>query len=405
MSRPKVALLIESSRAYGRGLLRGVGAYMRTHRPWSIYVEPHGLNEPLPRWIRTWKGDGILARITDERTARLLRAIKVPTIDLRGAVADSGIPLVGLDSRAAARLAFEHLRERGFRHFAFCGVISNQYRFLDQRADEFERVSLESGCQFSKFPGTGKERNAQSWDGDQRQLKRWLNELPKPVGILACHDDRGVELLNACREARIAVPEDVAVTGIDNDVVLCELSDPPLSSVDSNTEQIGYRAAELLDALMAGRIELNGTTLVEPAGIVLRRSTDTIAVSDREAAAVMRFIREHATNGINVVDVLSHTALSRSTLERRFRKVFGLSPSDEIQRVRLERVKQLLAETEHSMSKIADMCGYEYPEHMATVFRREIGQTPGVYRRMERQAKPAVPYASQCSAKFSSSSG
>jgi LacI family transcriptional regulator len=382
--RPKVALLIESSRAYGRGLLRGIAAYARTHRPWSIYVEPHGLEQPTPQWIRTWDGDGILARVTDQATADLLLATGIPTIDLRGALKDSGIPLVGLDSPAAARLAFEHLRDRGFKNMAFCGVQPGQYRFLDQRAAEFERLAKQSGCWFSSFPPAGQAGSVQNWDEQQRQMAGWVAELRKPVGILACHDDRGHELLNACREADVAAPDDVAVVGIDNDEVLCELSSPPLSSVDSNTTQIGYTAAELLDQMMAGKIELSGTTLVEPAGVVARRSTDTMAIDDREIAAAMRFIREHACDGINVEDVLAHTGMSRSTLDRRFASIFGHSPSDEIVRVKIERVKQLLTATSYPLQRVADLAGFEHSEHMGSLFRRKTGQTPGEYRSAKR---------------------
>jgi LacI family transcriptional regulator len=382
--RPKVALLIESSRAYGRGLLRGVAAYARTHRPWSIYVEPHGLEQPAPEWIRTWDGNGILARVTDRAMANLLLQTGIPTIDLRGALEDSGIPLVGLDSPAAARLAFEHLRDRGFGNLAFCGVQPGQYRFLDQRAAEFERLAKENDCWFSSFLPAGPADLTPNWDQQQQLMANWVHQLRKPVGILACHDDRGHQLLNACREADVAVPDDVAVVGIDNDEVLCELSSPPLSSVDSNTTQIGYTAAELLDQLMAGEIELSGTTLVQPAGVVARRSTDTLAIDDRQIAAAMRFIREHACDGINVEDVLEHSGLSRSTLDRRFASVFGHSPSDEIVRVKIERVKQLLVVTSYPLRRVADLAGFEHSEHMGSLFRRKTGLTPGEYRSAQR---------------------
>jgi len=379
--RPKVALLIESSRAYGRGLLRGIRSYVQTHGPWSIYFEPHGLGEPLPAWLESWKGDGILVRITDRRTCDAVLATGLPAIDLRGSIPDTGIPLIGLDSRAAARMAFEHLRERGFRHFAFCGAPRGQYRFLDQREDEFERIVHEAGFSFSCYPPHGDASPTATWDQDQTHLARWIDGLPKPVGIMACHDDRGHELLNACREVRIAVPDDVAVIGVDNDEVLCELSDPPLTSVNSNTDAIGYRAAALLDGLMRRKSSAPPLTQLEPLGVVARKSTDVLAIDDREIAAAMRFIREHACDGINVQDVLGQVALSRSTLDRRFASIFGRSPSDEITRVRFERVKQLLADTDYPLARIADLAGFEHAEHMGVIFREKTGQTPGQFRK------------------------
>jgi LacI family transcriptional regulator len=236
------------------------------------------------------------------------------------------------------------------------------------------------------FPAMNEGRAAANWDQQQRELVHWIAKLPKPMGILACHDERGVDLLNACREFQIAVPDDIAVIGVDNDEVMCELADPPLTSVDSNAEQIGYRAAELLEQLMERKITLPGRTLIEPGGVVLRRSTDVLAVDDREVATAMRFIREHACDGINVDDVLQHTRLSRSTLERRFTRLFGRSPSDEVARLRMERVKQLLEQTNHPLSRIADLSGIEHPEHLGRLFRRTVGKTPGEYRRAMRAA-------------------
>ncbi len=380
--RLKVALLIESSRAYGRGLLRGVAAYIRAHRPWSTYVAPRGLTEPLPRWLKAWKGDGILARINDRRMAELIQETGLPAIDLRGCAPDSRIPTLGVNAVSVARLAFEHLRERGLRHFAFCSA-APQYHFFDERGVEFERMASEAGCSFGIFPTSNNIRPATNWDEEQQQLANWVAQLPKPVGILASHDERGVDLLNACQDLQIAVPDDVAVIGVDNDEVMCELANPPLSSVDPNTERIGYRAAELLEQVMAGKLHLSDTRL-EPGGIVARRSTDVLAMNDPEIAAAMRFIHEHACDGINVEDVLQHTRLSRRTLERRLAELFGRSPRDEILRLRVERVKQLLVETNHPLSRIADLAGIIHPEHLGRLFRRVTGQTPGEYRQAMR---------------------
>lgn len=385
-NRPRVALLIESSRAYGRGLLAGIAQYVRDHHAWSIYVEPHGLAEPPPDWLENWNGDGILARVTTPQMARMIRDTGIPAIDLRGATEGTNLPLVGLDSPAAARLAFEHLRERGFRHFGYCGLESGLYRFLDQRAQAFIHLVEAAGFSCHCFPdhheaATGQAVSKLSWDDRQQLLSEWVAKLPQPIGLFACHDTQGVELLNACRQCHIDVPDSIAVVGVDNDDVVCGLSDPPLSSVDSNTHEIGYRAASLLDQMMSGDITLTGTTLIPPLGVVARRSTETLAIDDQQIAAVMRFIRNHACDGINVDDVVQNTSLSRSTLDRRFARYFGHSPSDEILRLRIERVKQLLIETTWSLPQIAHRSGFVHPEHMGVLFRRKVGQTPGEFRR------------------------
>jgi LacI family transcriptional regulator len=163
--------------------------------------------------------------------------------------------------------------------------------------------------------------------------------------------------------------------------VLCELCDPPLSSVAPNAERIGYEAAELLDRLMAGGRAPARERLIEPVGVVARQSTDVLSIDDAEVAAAVRFIRERACGGLRVEQVLRHVAVSRSLLERRFRKYLGRSPQGEIRLVRLKRVKQLLADTDLSLVAIAQLAGFVHPEYMSVVFKRLTGQTPRAYRR------------------------
>jgi LacI family transcriptional regulator len=182
-------------------------------------------------------------------------------------------------------------------------------------------------------------------------------------------------------DLKIRVSDEVSVIGIDNDEVLCELADPPLTSVDSNAVQIGFQAASLLDQMMAGERKLEGMTLISPGEVIARRSSDAIAVPDREAAAAMRFLREHACEGVNVADVVAHSQLSRSTLERRFKKWFGTSPKEELDRARPQKVKLLLEVTDSPLARIAGLTGFEHSEHMGTAFRRTFGVTPGAFRK------------------------
>jgi LacI family transcriptional regulator len=215
-------------------------------------------------------------------------------------------------------------------------------------------------------------------DGDR--VAGWLKKLPKPLGLMACNDIRGQEVLSACRAAGITVPEEVAVIGVDNDEMLCELSDPPLSSVSLDTERIGYEAAALLDQMIAGKKNLDLPILVLPAGIITRRSTDVLAIEDRHIANATRFIRERACVGIDVSDVLKFVPLSRSTLERRFLRLLGHSPKEEILRTRLDRAKQLLAETDLSLAQVADKVGFQHPEYLSVIFKKKTHLTPGEFR-------------------------
>ncbi|HXF09421.1 MAG TPA: XylR family transcriptional regulator, partial [Desulfuromonadaceae bacterium] len=320
--RPRVALLIESSRAYGRRTLFGVARYVREHRPWSIFLQERSLGETCPTWLKDWKGDGIIARVESRQIANGIRKLGVPAVDVRYLLRNLGLPSVRPDDAAAARLAFEHLRERGFRHFAFCGF--NGADYSDVRRDSFLECAAHAKLPCHVYTDPVKIRKATTQEYEVRGLRdsehvvRWLTDLPKPVGVMACNDIRGQQVLNACRTAGISVPDEVAVIGVDNDEMLCELADPPLSSVSLDTERIGYEAAALLDQMIAGKQPKQPLILVQPVGVITRRSTDVLAIEDRHITMATQFIRERACEGIDVSDVLKVVPLSRSTLERRF---------------------------------------------------------------------------------------
>jgi LacI family transcriptional regulator len=215
-------------------------------------------------------------------------------------------------------------------------------------------------------------------------LESWLVSLPKPVGVMACNDMLGFQVLDGGRSAGLKVPEDVAVIGVDDDTLLCGLCDSPLSSVIPNAEYLGYEAAALLDLLMEGGRAGFKERLVPPLGIATRLSTDVLAVEDTAFSFAKRFIHEHACHGITVEDVLQGVPLSRMSLERRFRKHLGRTPHAEIRAVQIARAKQLLTETEHPIHRIARLVGFDHPEYFNVLFKREVGLPPGRYRQQAR---------------------
>ena len=382
-SRPRVALLIESSRAYGRRVLFGIARYVRQH-PWTISLQERSLGDTSPAWLKSWKGDGIIVRIETRQIANGIRKLNLPTVDVRYLFQNLNLPSVRPDDAAAARLAFEHLRERGFQHFAFCGF--NGADYSDARRDSFVQCVEQVGLRCDVYHDRAHFQKASTQRFEERGLKdgdnvaRWLEKISKPVGIMACNDIRGQQVLNACRTTNISVPGEAAVIGVDNDEMLCELSDPPLSSVSLDTERIGYKAAELLDQLMAGKKPTEPLVLVQPAGVVTRGSSDAMAIDDRHVTTAIQFIRRQACEGIDVSDVLKSVPLSRSTLERRFIRALGHSPKEEILRVRLARARQLLAETDCSLAEVADKVGFEHPEYLNVIFKKKVGLTPGDFR-------------------------
>ena len=318
------------------------------------------------------------------KLGRALLARRVPIVDVRGAVHDLGIPLIETDDEAVVRRAVEHFQERGFRQFAYCGSPGANYS--ETRERYFTKQIAEAGFPCNIYQPPAPSRGIM-WELERQNLgyrdhvARWLKKLAKPVGLMACNDIRGQQVLDACREAGIAVPDEIAVLGVDNDDLLCNLADPPLSSVAPNARRIGYEAAALLEKLMAGQPGPTETVFVPPLGVATRRSTDVLAVEDREVAGADRFIRENACKGIKVDDVLEAVPLSRSVLERRFVQLLGRTPKAEIVRVQLERVKQLLAETDFPLAQVAAMTGFEHPEYLSVVFKNKTGQTPGMYRK------------------------
>ena len=277
----RVAVLIETSREYGRGLLQGVIRFRQENPDWSIYFQQQDLGAALPKWLTSWRGDGILARVTDQSAAKQLLATKVPLIDLRGGTRDLGIPLFGIDNQSVAVHAFNHLKACGLQHFAFVGEPIGQHVYDDVRREAFSRLVKEQGDPCHVFKTRSSNRHA-NWDEHQQRLAQWLKQLPQPVGIMCCHDDRGQQVLDACQRANLGVPDEVAVIGVDNDDFLCKLSIPSLTSVDVRSERIGYQAAKLLHEVMNGEATFDQPVLFNAAGVVVRQSTDVITCGDPE---------------------------------------------------------------------------------------------------------------------------
>jgi LacI family transcriptional regulator len=218
------------------------------------------------------------------------------------------------------------------------------------------------------------------WEREQALLARWISKLPTPIGLFACDDDRGREVLEACKMAGLHVPDDVAVVGVDNDEVFCELADPPLSSVALNAETAGYRAAALLDAMMHGRVRQRQQIVVEALGVITRRSTDIVAVEDDDVAGALQFIRRQQGRDISVDRVAEEVAMSRRSLEKRFRDTIGRTVLEEIQLMRLNRAKRLLLETTYPISKVAEIAGFGSAGYFIQFFQKHVGKTPRKYR-------------------------
>jgi len=373
---PHVALLVETSNAYCRLLLQGVADYIQGHGPWSIYLGERKRGDPVPAWLARWEGDGIIARVENEKMSESIMHSKMPAVNVSQTDFDPMLPSVNTDEFAVARMSVEHLINRGFRQLAYCSVTGFSWGKLRQKA--FVDAAQEAGFSCHVYEPTANRR--MSWEREQEDLAKWLQSLPKPIGMRAAYDFRGQQVLDACRRVGLAVPEEIAVVGAGNDEVLCRLAWPPMTSTDPNPIVIGYEAAALLDRLMQGEPMNGQRVLVQPLSIAARQSTDIMAIEDKDIAAAVRIIRESACEGINVGDVLSRIPVVRQSFEHRFKKVLGRTPHAEIVRVRLEHVKLLLQKTDLPLATVAEKAGFKHPAYMSTLFKDKTGKSPSSFR-------------------------
>jgi LacI family transcriptional regulator len=310
--------------------------------------------------------------------AEAIAATKLPVVDALGVISNLPFPIVHVNNRSIAAMAAQHFLERGLRHFAFFGI--EHENWSEERYAAYCHTVGQVPSQVPIYEQPRDPTGARSWERSENRLAAWVAALPKPVGVMVCSDQRGPPLLEACRRAGLSVPDEVAVVGVDNDEPLCDVCNPPLSSVEPGHPSVGYKAAELLDRLLQGGPVPANPQLVEPDGIVPRLSTDTLFVEDAALRNALRLIRERALDGLSVNAVARHVGLSRSVLQRRFRSTLGRSVHQEILSVKIKRARELLTKTELPLALIAERAGFRHQEYMGAVFRARLGQTPGQVR-------------------------
>ena len=377
---PRVALLVETSKSYGRGVLRGISRWVRDHGPWTLYADERGLEDRIPRRLEATRFSGVISRLRKDRLPAAWRRSKLPVVFLRRE--DSGAVERGVysDEAAIAVAAASHLVDQGFRHLAFCGVATT---WSNLRQQAFCERAAQCRVTVDAFSSRLKDSPGMHPD-DVPSLARWIESLPKPVGVMAAYDVRALEVLEATRVLGLDVPDDIAIIGVDDDEVLCELGSPHLSSVAHNLQCIGYEAARMLAADMAGVSIHKEAVFVPPMGVTVRRSTDILAIDDPDLRRALRLIRARACHRLSPDDVADATALSRRSLDRHFTKHIGRSIHDEIVRTKLLASKRLLAETDLKVSAIASRCDFGHAAQFCNVFKKAFGVTPTEYRRQCR---------------------
>jgi LacI family transcriptional regulator len=294
------------------------------------------------------------------------------------------VPSVIVDNLAIGEAAATHLLESGFRRAAFVGY--PKVRFSDLRLQGFKEKFESLGQSPVSYAPTDIKAKNLSYTAANKDLCRWLKALVKPVGIFCCNDGLASCIAETCRAIGIRVPDDVALIGADNSEIVCELCQPPLSSVRISRERIGFLAAEVLSKMMKGQPVSREPVLTPHDGIAVRHSSNIFAIEDSDLVSAMRFIRENAHLPIGVEDIVRVVSVSRRLLEQKFRNVLQKTPLDEIQRAHVERAKLLLNTTDQTLEVIAKASGFNNTERLSVVFKQRVGMTPGEYRKHSRQA-------------------
>jgi len=380
---PRVAILVDTSSTWGRGVIAGIVSYTSTHGRWNIFVEARGLEETM-QLPGGWHGDGVIARVGNAAMAAHLRSKRIPVVNVSGIeLPGASFPRVSTDLVASARLAADHFLERGFRHFAYFSLSGLDYVSKHQQA--FVEAVKSAGGDFAALtvkPQAGAEPN---WRLDLVKLGEWVKRLPKPVAILCWNASGAREMIFACLEVGLQVPEEVAILSQSDDDVLCEAAQINISGVRVAANTIGFQAAKLLDKLMRGSQPPKQPQFIAPLSVTSRQSTDTLAIRDPALVKAVSFIRQQATLPVLVSDVARHAGVSRRALERKFFEMLQRTPAQEIRRHQLDRARQLLTDTNLPMPDVAEKSGFGSQAYLSAMFRKHFNQTPMRYRREAHQ--------------------
>ncbi len=381
---PTVLLSIENSRSYGRGILRGISKYTHVHGQWIFMTVPNsyrsgGIRGSMTSRFNLELVDGVIMRENKKLLQQVL-SLDIPVIVACHISGDWGLPSIMTDCNAIGQMAAEYLLNRGFKKFAFCG--ERDMFWSERRKNSFTSTLANAGYEVHCYqqPIAKKYR---LWREEGPVLIEWLKKLPKPIAIMAPTDDRAIDVIDACRIGNIHVPEEVAVLGVDNDDLVCSMAGVLLSSVGLNTQKAGYEAAELMHCLIKGEEAASNEILIQPSCVTVRRSTDIFNIKDECVAKAINFIHSHVNEPLQVCDIEKEVMLSDRNLYDRFKKELGRTVSEEITRVRIEKICKLLEDTSFTTIKIAQIMGLENDRHLSRYFRRQKNMTPSAWRKQK----------------------
>lgn len=383
---PRVALVFACYLNQDAQVLHAIANYNRLHKRWTGFIDDQAFSKISPDYVLTRKWDGVISKEMAPDLFEQCLDRNIPCIDLSDYPTFDGIPKIRPDNKAIGHLAGEYFNEKGYRNFAFCGF--SNMPWSDDRKEGFIEALNQVGRKPVIFESDHPKLAEARWDKfNVQQIQDWLDQIPKPLAVLCANDMRGLQVIEACGRLEIQVPEEVSILGVNNDTIRCDLANPPLSSISLNADYYGQTAARLMDRMIDGYVPEEKEIFIEPGEIVNRRSTDAFCIDDPCVTSALHLIKNNACTGITVDWVVRQVHISRSGLERRFRKYLGKSPQVEIRNVQIQKIKQLLLETNYTLAHIASLTGFEHPEYMSVVFKKITGLTLNQYRQKFRIEK------------------
>ena len=385
----KIILLSDFSEEYNKNLLRGITRYSKDHGPWTFckmptyYRETIGIDGIL-QWAKDWEADGIIGQFYNDEEVKKFTEAKIPVIaqDFKERFTD--IPNITGSYRDTGRLGADYFLKKGFKNFAFYGF--GNIVWSRERAEGFEERVQEAGYDVHYY----ELQDGQSmdlWYYKPSALSVWLNSLPKPIALMTCDDNQGHHITEAARHAGIRIPDEVAVLGVDNDELICDLSDPPLSSIELDSEKSGYEAARLMEHMIETKTYTAADIMVKATQVVTRHSTDIFASKDKYIVSALKYIHGNLDKNLKVDQILKEVPLSRRSLEKRFILTTGYPVYEYIYNQRIEKFTQKLLETDMTIFEIALDLGLSDSKNIARQFKQIKGLTPMEYRKKHVVAK------------------
>ena len=376
-SKKKIALIFNHDIGYCRDVLHGIQEFHLERENWIFRDGPS--DKKILKPLKEWQPDGIIAHVFDEELALELNNLNIPIINTTQTVPNSPLPVIDVDNEEVGRLAANYIMQKQFTDYGYFGSDWAQFSVLRHKGYAELLKKNNRGLKFCNVNFLPRLPVDESWVNYDQSIKEWILNLEKPAAIFASNDTPAKYLAEVCQQIGVKIPDDVAILGVDNNLMECTLSTPPISSIEIPAKKIGYKAAELLEKVMNGK-KIPQQTFLSPSGIIPRRSTDILAVEDKDVAIALSFIRNNLHRRVLIDEICEKVGVSRRHLERKFRRDTGKSIHNEIRDSQIELAKNILRENKKTIVEVAELCGSNSTRSFSTVFKSCTGMTPSEYR-------------------------